>query len=559
MTVPLAMNVKDSKMTKFSDLGLSEKVLQAVTAEGYTQPTPIQAEVIPAMMSGRDVVGIAQTGTGKTASFVLPILHKIAKEGIRPEPKSCSVLILTPTRELAAQIADNIGAYGRFIRHSKTVVVGGAKAGPQIRAIARGLDVIVATPGRLEDHMSSGVVRLDRTTTVILDEADQMMDLGFMPAIRRILAKTPKKRQTVLMSATMPKQIRGLAKDFLYQPAEISVAPQSRPIERIDQKVFFVDKPGKRQLLVDLLGGADVVRAIVFTRTKHGADKVMIHLQRAGFGAAAIHGNKSQRQRERTLAEFKSGRVNILVATDIAARGIDVDDISHVVNFELPNIAESYVHRIGRTARAGKSGVAISLCDNSERSFLRDIERLTGTAITRESQIANDPLLNYEPGSPADGQRAVPAHNRNHGENRRPNPAGGDSEKARYGKKRKFRGKPKSGKPGHANHVQSGNGHANQGQASNGRANGGRPQQGHANQGHANQGRSNGQANGQSNGGHSNGGNSNGGNSNGGHANNGQANHGPPKQNQPNQNQAKRGNKSKYRGKPKFTGRTRAA
>ncbi|VAW01027.1 ATP-dependent RNA helicase RhlE [hydrothermal vent metagenome] len=376
-------------MTQFSELALAEPILRAVADEGYTAPTPIQAKVIPQMLDGRDIIGIAQTGTGKTAAFVLPLLHQHLQLHGRPGHKSCHALILAPTRELAAQIAQNIENYGKHIQHSVTVVVGGVRPGPQIKALSQGVDIVVATPGRLEDHISTGKFRLDKTTTVILDEADQMLDLGFMPAIRRILSKLPKQRQTLLLSATMPKQIRALAGDFLNQPVEISVAPQSRPIERIQQTVYFAEKPAKRDLLTTLLSAPDVRRAIVFTRTKHGANKVVQNLEKAGIAAAAIHGNKSQNQRQKTLAAFKSAQLNVLVATDIAARGIDIDDISHVINYEIPNIAETYVHRIGRTARAGKGGVAISLCDGSERKFLRGIEKLIGTNIPKENTPQN--------------------------------------------------------------------------------------------------------------------------------------------------------------------------
>ncbi len=373
---------KGYHLTTFNDLGLAEPVLKAVAAEGYTTPTPIQSKVVPAMLAGRDVVGIAQTGTGKTAAFVLPLLDRLARARSAPGARRCTVLILSPTRELTAQIADSIRAYGRFVRHTAAVVIGGVKPGPQIRALTPGVDIVVATPGRLLDHMASGVVRLDKTTTVVLDEADQMLDLGFMPAIRRIMAKLPAKRQTMLLSATMPAPIRALAQDFLTDPVEIAVTPAARPIERIEQTVMHLDTAAKRAALVRLLGGPQVERAIVFTRTKHGADKVSRHLCNAGLEADAIHGNKSQSQRERTLAKFRSGQVTILVATDIAARGIDVDGVSHVVNFELPHVPESYVHRIGRTARAGKSGTAISLCDPAERKLLRGIERLIGRSIT---------------------------------------------------------------------------------------------------------------------------------------------------------------------------------
>ncbi|KAF0137520.1 MAG: ATP-dependent RNA helicase RhlE, partial [Rhodospirillaceae bacterium] len=380
-------------MKQFHELGLAESLLRAVSAEGYVIPTPIQAEVVPAMLAGHDVLGIAQTGTGKTAAFVLPLLHRIGEQVNGPVARSCRVLILIPTRELATQIADNIRCYGRFMRLSMTVVIGGVKHGTQIRSLASGVDVIVATPGRLLDHLLSGVVRLDQTTTVVLDEADQMLDLGFMPAIRRLMVQLPKVRQTVLMSATMPQQIRSLARDFQSNPMEIAVATAARPVGQVVQRVMQVDSISKRRVLVDLLSNPSVSRVIVFTRTKRGADKVNLHLQKAGLSAAAIHSNKSQGQRESILAAFRSGRVPILVATDIAARGIDVDDVSHVVNYELPGVAEVYVHRIGRTARAGRTGTAISLCDPTERGLLRDIERLTGIPLDCKDASAESTAL----------------------------------------------------------------------------------------------------------------------------------------------------------------------
>lgn len=343
---------------------------------GYEKPTPIQAAVIPAFLDGRDVIGIAQTGTGKTAAYVLPMLHALAERPARPSPKRCRVLILAPTRELAGQIADSIRSHGRHIRHAVALVVGGARPGPQIRAIARGVEFLVATPGRLMDHMETGVLNLDDVEMVALDEADQMLDMGFLPPIRHILGAIKGKRQTVLLSATMPRPIRRLANEFLHKPAEVSVSEGAKPIERIDQHVLHIEAGAKRRVLTDILRDPGLERAIVFTRTKRGADRVQLHLEKAGLRAEAIHGNRSQSQRDRTLSRFKGGRVNILVATDVAARGIDVDDVSHVINFELPNVPESYVHRIGRTARAGKAGVAISLCDRTERAYLRDIERL---------------------------------------------------------------------------------------------------------------------------------------------------------------------------------------
>ena len=333
------------------------------------------------MLAKEDVLGTAQTGTGKTAAFVLPMLQQMIDQPSSHNRKGCRALILAPTRELAGQIADSIRTYGRHSRASVVVVVGGVRPGPQIKAVTPGVDFIVATPGRLLDHMSAGVIQLSGTTNVVLDEADQMLDLGFVPAIRKILARVPNKRQTVLLSATMPKQIRKLAHDFLRNPTEVAVAPIARPIEKIDQSVMHVETMGKRRALVDILKGTSVKRTIVFTRTKRGADKVTTHLEKNRISASAIHGNKSQNARERALAGFRNGAINVLVATDIAARGIDVDGISHVVNFDLPHVPESYVHRIGRTARAGKSGVAIALCDRTEQPLLRDIERLVGYKI----------------------------------------------------------------------------------------------------------------------------------------------------------------------------------
>lgn len=375
-------------MTDFHSLGLAEDVLRAVSDEGFKTPTPIQAGVIPKLLQGSDVVGIAQTGTGKTASFVLPLLDAHARGQIKGASKQCGALILAPTRELAAQIAEAVETLGRLTRPRVAMVVGGAKPGPQIKALARGVDILVATPGRLLDHMAEGAVRLDRTRAVVLDEADQMLDLGFFPAIRKIMAKIPADRQTVLLSATMPPPIRKLAEEFLTEPAEVSVAPQSRPVERIAQSVIHLDRTEKMTRLTELLSKPAVDRAIVFTRTKRGADRVSRNLENAGLNAGAIHGNKSQGQRTRILDAFRTGKVSILVATDIAARGIDIDDVSHVFNFELPNVPEAYVHRIGRTARAGRSGEAVSLCDPEEQPLLRDIERLIGARLPADGEPA---------------------------------------------------------------------------------------------------------------------------------------------------------------------------
>lgn len=373
-------------MNNFNTLGLAEPILKAVASEGYSTPTPIQAKIIPLLLSDRDVIGIAQTGTGKTAAFVLPLLHRIARDKARPAPKQCKALILTPTRELAAQIVENIRAYSRFSKISATLVVGGVRPGGQIKALRTGVDIVVATPGRLLDHLGTGAVTLSATSAIVVDEADQMLDLGFLPSIRNIMAKLPKKRLTALLSATMPVQIRKLANDFLTHPAEVQVAAVSKPIERITQSVRHVAKQDKRRVLAEILSEKDVHRAVVFTRTKRGADTVCKHLTAAGINSAAIHGNKSQPQRERAMAGFRSGATTVLVATDIAARGIDVDDVSHVINYELPNVPESYVHRIGRTARAGRAGIAISLCDREELSLLRDIEKLIGKKFSGDGQ-----------------------------------------------------------------------------------------------------------------------------------------------------------------------------
>lgn len=368
-------------MTKFSELGLAAQIERAVAEEGYETPTPIQARAIPPLLQGKDVVGIAQTGTGKTAAFVLPILTRLMAEKKQAPGLSCRALILAPTRELAAQIGASIEVYGRHTGLTHAVVFGGVKHGPQIRALARGLDILVATPGRLLDHVADRKARLDLTSLVVLDEADQMLDLGFMPALRKILHMVGKPRQTVMFSATMPPPIRALADDFLRDPVTVAVTPQSRPVERIEQSVLYVGSAEKRQALIDLMAPETRKRTIIFTRTKRGADKVTKFLVEFGHKAAAIHGNKSQNQREKALDAFKTGDVRVLVATDIAARGLDIDGVELVVNFELPNVPESYVHRIGRTARAGAEGRAVALVAPDERGLLQDIEKLTGLSI----------------------------------------------------------------------------------------------------------------------------------------------------------------------------------
>ncbi len=362
-------------MTNFTDLGLNAALLKAVATEGYSVPTPIQVQAIPPALTGRDVQGIAQTGTGKTAAFALPILQRLGASKSRPAPKTCRALVLAPTRELAGQIAESFRVYGRHTGLTVALVFGGVPKPRQSRQLAAGVDILVATPGRLLDHLNDRAVRLDCVETLVLDEADHMLDLGFIIPIRRIAALTPAKRQTLLFTATMPPEIAKLADGLLRDPVHVAVAVAATTAERVTQHVMFVDTSAKRGALRDLLAKSKG-RTLVFTRTKHGADRVVKYLDEYGVPSAAIHGNKSQGQRERALADFRSGSTRVLVATDIAARGIDVDDVTHVINFDLPNVPESYVHRIGRTARAGASGVAISLCGPDERPFLRGIEKL---------------------------------------------------------------------------------------------------------------------------------------------------------------------------------------
>lgn len=364
-------------MPDFSALGLSAPLLRALSQAGYSSPTPIQQQAIPPVLQGRDLCGIAQTGTGKTAAFALPMLQRLAAAPDRPAARSCRALVLAPTRELASQIADSFRTYGTFLPLSIAVVFGGVAIGPQRQQLSRGVEVLVATPGRLLDLVDSGWLSLSRVQVLVLDEADRMLDLGFIPALRRIVKLLPRQRQTLLFSATMPKAIAALAEEYLTDPVEVAVAPAATTVERVEQSVVFVPSERKRGLLTSILRDPAFRRVLVFTRTKHGADRVVRHLGDSGIAAAAIHGNKSQPQRERALAAFRGGHARVLVATDIAARGIDVEGVSHVVNFELPNVPEDYVHRIGRTARAGASGIAIAFCSDEERPYLRDIEKLT--------------------------------------------------------------------------------------------------------------------------------------------------------------------------------------
>ncbi len=385
----------------FSDLGLAPRLLQALTEEGYTTPTPIQRDAIPHVLAGRDVLGIAQTGTGKTAAFGLPLLHLLSEQKGRPPRGGCRALILSPTRELASQIADSLKAYGRHLGLSVAVIFGGVPHGPQRRALSNGIDILVATPGRLQDHMDEGTARLDMVTTLVLDEADQMLDKGFWPAIRRILPKLPARNHTLFFSATMPPEVAKLSNEILRDPVRVEVAPVATTAERVTQKLVFVEQGRKRPKLAELLRAEGVGRALVFARTKHGADRIVKNLEIDGIAANAIHGNKSQGQRERALADFKTGRAPVLVATDIAARGIDVDGVTHVIQHDLPDTPEAYVHRIGRTARAGASGIAITLCAPDEREKLWAIEKLIRISIPATDERQDVSVAMYRtPGRP---------------------------------------------------------------------------------------------------------------------------------------------------------------
>ena len=380
-------------MTQFKDLGLNASILEALNEKGYTQPTPIQLAAIPGVMEGRDLLGIAQTGTGKTAAFALPILHRLQATRKAAPKRGCRALVLSPTRELATQIADQFKAYGSKLGFSVATIFGGVGHGPQRQALARGVDIIVAAPGRLLDHLSERDADLSQLEIFVLDEADQMLDMGFIDPIRRIVRQLPKQRQNLFFSATMPTDIEKLANDLLNKdPLKVSVAPPSTTVERVNQRVVFVEANRKRGLLTELFADEAFKRVLVFTRTKRGADKVARILEGGGVPASAIHGNKSQNQRERALAEFKDGKVRALVATDIAARGIDISSVTHVVQFELPDVPEQYVHRIGRTARAGRDGSAVAFCAEDERSLLRDIERTTRQKIPSEDR-RNDATL----------------------------------------------------------------------------------------------------------------------------------------------------------------------
>jgi len=406
----------------FDDMGLAPPLLKAVHDAGYREPTPIQRATIEPALAGRDIVGCAQTGTGKTAAFALPVIQRIdAQAGDDPVIRA---LVLSPTRELAAQIDQSFATYGKHVEIWHTVIFGGVSDKPQIRELKRGVDVLVATPGRLLDLMGQGYVDLSRVETLILDEADHMLDMGFLPDVERIIAKLPAKRQNLLFSATMPAEIRSLAQKLLDDPVDVAVATIAKPADNIEQRLYFVDKGNKRRLLLSLVKDPSVSRSLVFSRTKHGANRIAQFLDKGGVQAAAIHGNKSQGARTRALDAFKRGQLKVLVATDIAARGIDVDGVSHVINFDLPNVAETYVHRIGRTARAGASGRALSFCDLEEREYLVDIERLLGTHLKRVEEHEFLPSAAPPPATDLEGHSRPAAKRR---------PGGGSPRQGRGG------------------------------------------------------------------------------------------------------------------------------
>jgi ATP-dependent RNA helicase RhlE len=401
-----------STVSTFSTLGLIDPVQRAVAAAGYEIPTPIQSQAIPHLLAGKDVLGCAQTGTGKTAAFALPILDRLARSQRRPGARGPRALVLTPTRELALQINEGFATYGRHVAPKAAVIFGGVGQAPQVEALRRNTDIIVATPGRLIDLMEQGHARLEAVEVLVLDEADRMLDMGFIQPIRRIVGALPRRRQNLMFSATMPDEIQKLAHSILVEPVKVAVTPVSSTAEKVRQWVLFVNRSDKRALLKEVLRDPAMTRVLVFTRTKHGANKVAEELDRKGVPAAAIHGNKSQNARQRALDAFKAGRIRVLVATDIAARGIDVDGVTHVINFEIPDEPESYVHRIGRTARAGASGVALSFCDAEERASLRDIERVIRAQVPVVTDHPFAGKAASEPSREADRAFERPSHGR---------------------------------------------------------------------------------------------------------------------------------------------------
>ena len=446
----------------FASLGLSEPLLQAIEEQGYTQPSPIQAKSIPHVIEGRDVMAAAQTGTGKTAGFTLPVLHRLSSSA-KPKGKGnqARALVLTPTRELAAQVADSVETYSRNLNIKSTVVFGGVKINPQMQRLRGGVDVLIATPGRLLDLHNQNAIQFDQLEVLILDEADRMLDMGFIHDIRRIIKLMPKKRQTLLFSATFSDEIRQLAKTIVYKPIEVSVSPPNSTVDTVKQRLIAVEKSDKTKVLTQLIQDNDWFQVLVFSRTKHGANRLVRQLEGKGVEAAAIHGNKSQGARTKALAGFKNSEIRVLVATDIAARGIDIDQLPHVVNFDLPQVAEDYVHRIGRTGRAGASGEAISLVSHDEFKLLKDIERLIKKTIPRMQLDGYEPL-NDLPASSTDvrkGQKHKPKNNNpksntqksNKSKNKSSKSTGSDSQATKQGAKGENASRPANRKKPNAN------------------------------------------------------------------------------------------------------------
>ncbi|GAA4400033.1 DEAD/DEAH box helicase [Nibrella viscosa] len=425
----------------FENLNVIEPILKALQTEGYTTPTPIQAQAIPIVLQGRDLLGCAQTGTGKTAAFAIPILQQLKDEaGPKQGPRRIKCLILTPTRELAIQIGESFTAYGRNLNLKHTVVFGGVSQHAQVNAIKSGIDILIATPGRLLDLMGQGIISLKHIQIFVLDEADRMLDMGFIHDVKRVILQLPMKRQSLFFSATMPPDVAKLADTILTKPAKVEVTPVSSTADTIQQALYYVDKNDKKKLLIHLLDDKAIQSALVFARTKHGADKVVKDLVKAGVKAEAIHGNKSQNARQRALSNFKSGEIRVLVATDIAARGIDIDELSHVINYELPNIPETYVHRIGRTGRAGASGIAFSFCDAEEKAYLKDIHKLIGKQIPA---VSDHPYpLGLSVAEPAQAQQAL-REQKNNGFNRR-NGSGGSGNSRPFNRNNNRRPKPQA-------------------------------------------------------------------------------------------------------------------
>jgi len=414
----------------FQDLKLIEPILRALKTEGYTIPTPIQQQAIPILLQQKDLLGCAQTGTGKTAAFAIPILQLLYQDKLQhKEQKTIKAIILTPTRELAIQINESFAAYGRHTGLKHLVIFGGVSQNPQVDALRRGVDILTATPGRLLDLMNQGFIKLDHIKMLVLDEADRMLDMGFVNDVKKVIAKVPQKRQTLFFSATMPKEIQQLADTILRNPEKVEVTPVSSTADTIQQTLYYVEKSDKRSLLIHVLKDKSIQTALVFTRTKHGADKVVKDLHKVGITAEAIHGNKSQNARQRALTNFKNRTTRVLIATDIAARGIDIDELTHVINYEIPNIPETYVHRIGRTGRAGADGIAFSFCDEEEIEYIKDIHKLIGKSIpvTEAHPYPMSPSLIAKKSEPA----------KNGGSNQRhPRSSGHRDGKKRFGRRR---------------------------------------------------------------------------------------------------------------------------